>query len=213
MIPLIEPVPDALLFDTDERCSLDQLLALREVGFRGGIRTVTFSEALDPSDVTAAEVEDFMAAGLGLMIYQRVRNPGWLPSGPMGLSDAHVAVAKAQAAGYLLGGSLWGDLEGIGGTGEATIEYANDKDHAIFDAGYAPGEYVGFDVPLTGHQLFHSLIARSYWRSASNVPDVEQRGYAVRQVAENAVVAGVTVDINLARADNLGGRAYWMRNG
>jgi hypothetical protein len=210
--PVVEPVPDALLFDTDERCSIDQLLALRAAGFRGGVRTVTMHDAPDPSDLTAKEVEDFMAAGLGLMVYQRVRNPGWLPSGALGLSDARVAIAKVTAAGYLAGGSLWDDLEGIGGHAGETAEYANDKARAVKAAGFQPGEYVGFDVPLTGHQLYRSLVSSCYWRSVSDVPDVERRGYALEQVAENVLVAGVLVDISVARADKLGGRASWMRN-
>jgi glycoside hydrolase-like protein len=208
----IEPVPDALIFDTDQRCSLAQLRALRAVGFRGGVRTVTFSEATDPSDLTAQEVDDFMAAGLGLMVYQRVRYPGWLPSGALGAADAGVALAKVAAAGYLAGGSLWGDLEGIGGTGSATVEYANTKDRAIAGGGYHPGEYVGFEVPLTGQDLFRSLLADCYWKSFSHVPDVEERGYAIEQIAENVLVAGVLVDVSVARADKLNGRARWMRD-
>lgn len=50
MPALIEPVPDALLFDTDVPCSLVTLQALYAVGFRGGVRTVTFNPAPDPSD-------------------------------------------------------------------------------------------------------------------------------------------------------------------
>jgi hypothetical protein len=212
MPPLIEPVPDALLFDTDIPCSLDQLQALAAVGFRGGIRTVTFRPTPDPSDITAKEVENFMAAGLGLMLYQRVRNPGWLPSATLGKADAEVFVAKATGAGYLAGGSTWDDLEGIGGNGTATIAYANEKVTDLRAAKFDPGDYIGFDVPLTGDELYHDLITGCYWRSISNVPDVAVRGYALVQVAENVVIAGVTVDISVARADKLGGRAFWMRN-
>ena len=211
MPPIIEPVPDALLFDTDVPCTIAQLQALAAVGFRGGVRTVTFNRAPDPSDVTAREVADFMAAGLGLMLYQRVRDPGWLPSGALGRADAEVFVAKATGAGYLAGGSAWDDLEGIGGDGSATLAYANEK-AADLKAKYAPGDYIGFDVPLSGDALYHDLTAGCYWRSISHVPDVSVRGYALVQVAEDVVIAGVTVDVSVARADKLGGRAFWMRN-
>ena len=211
MTPLVEPVPDALLFDTDEPCSLGQLLALRAVGFLGGIRTVTFNPAPDPSDVTAKEVANFMAAGLGLMLYQRVRNPGWLPSATLGKADAEVFLAKASAVGYLAGGSVWDDLEGIGGNTGATIAYANEKATDLKTT-YAPGDYVGDDVPLTGDELYHDLVASCFWRSVSHVPDITTRGYALIQVAENVPVAGVMIDISLARADKLGGRAFWMRS-
>lgn len=211
MNPIAEPVPDALLFDTDERCSLGQLLALRAAGFLGGIRTVTFNPAPDPSDITAAEVGDFMAAGLGLMVYQRVRNPGWLPSAQLGAADAQVALAKVGVAGYLATASLWDDLEGVGGDGSATVAYVNAKVTAIL-AKYAPGEYIGFDVPLTGDELFHELFTHCYWRSGSIVPDVTTRGYALVQIAANVVVAGMKVDVSVATADKLGGRARWMRS-
>jgi len=210
--PIIEAVPDALIFDTEFPCSLDQLLALKAIGFRGGVRTVTVEKAVDPSDVTAKEVENFMAAGLGLMLYQRPRNPGWLPSATLGKADAEVFVAKATAAQYMVGGTTWDDLEGIGGNGAATIAYANAKAVDMRAAKFFLGDYVGFDVPLTGDELFHDLVVTTYWRSLSNVPDVVKRGYSMIQIAENVPVAGVVVDINLARADKLGGRPYWMRN-
>jgi hypothetical protein len=211
MTPTIEPVPDALLFDTDQVCSLTQLQALYAVGFRGGIRTVTFNQAPDPSDVTAEEVQNFMTAGLGLMLYQRVRNPGWLPSATMGQADAKIFLAKAAAAGYLAGGSAWDDLEGIGGNFMSTIAYEQAKSATLLTV-YPPGDYIGYDVPLNSDELFHDLLAKCFWKSISNVPDVATRGYALSQVAENVTIAGVEVDISVSRADRLGGRAFWMRN-
>lgn len=212
MNPIVEPVPDALLFDTESPCSLGLLLALKAVGFQGGIRTVTVDPAADPTDITAQEIANFMAAGLGLMLYQRVRDPGWLPSATLGKADAEVFAAKAARAGYLAGASAWDDLEGIGGSASATIAYANEKAADLKAARYVPGDYVGDDVPLTGDELFHELVVTCYWRSLSNVPDVATRGYAMIQIAENVPVAGTIVDVNLARADLLGGRPFWMRN-
>jgi hypothetical protein len=212
MNPIIEPVPDALLFDTDVRCSLAQLLALAAAGFRGGVRTVTVDAAADPTDITAEEVEDFMAAKLGLMIYQRPRNPGWLPSAALGKADAAVFAAKAASARYLVGCSAWDDLEGIGGNASATIAYANEKAASLKQAQYEPGAYIGFDLPLTGDELFQDLILTAYWRSVSDVPDVTTRGYTMVQIAENVSVAGVLVDVNIVQADRLGGRPFWMRN-
>ena len=209
--PIAEPVPDGLIFDTEEALSLGQLLALRAAGFLGGIRTVTFTDAPDPSDITAREVSDFMSAGLGLMIYQRVRSPGWLPSALLGSSDAAVALRKLAVANYLETCSLWDDLEGIGGSDASTVAYANAKTRALLAAKRFPGEYVGFDVPLTGAQLYHELAATCYWRSTSDVPDVDIRSYALRQVAVDVLVAGCKVDISVASADRMGGRARWMR--
>lgn len=207
----VETVPDALLFDTDVRCTLAQLRALFTAGFRGGVRTVTCEAAPDPSDVTVEEVSDFMAAGLGLMLYQRPRAPGWLPSAALGAADAAVFDAKAAAAGYLAGASVWDDLEGVGGTGAMTVAYANAKAARLQAAERAAGVYEGADVPLTGEQFFQELVVRGYWKSVSSVPTVPTRGYQIVQVAEDVLVAGVLVDVSVARADRLGDRARWMR--
>ncbi|MGH3303691.1 MAG: glycoside hydrolase domain-containing protein [Streptosporangiaceae bacterium] len=211
MTSIVEPAADGLIFDTDQRCSLAQLRALKAAGFLGGVRTVTFSEAADPSDITASEVQDFMSADLGLMLYQRVRNPGWRPSGPLGGADGRTAIAKAMAAGYMPKASLFDDLEGIGASSSETLDYANTKALALL-ATYLPGEYIGFDVPLTGGELFHELIASCYWRSTSRVPDIPERGYALVQISENVLVAGMNVDVSISCADKLGGRASWMHN-
>jgi Domain of unknown function (DUF1906) len=209
--PIVEPVPDALIFDTDVPLRLPTLEALAAVGFRGGIRTVTVSAAPDPSDVTAEEVADFLQAGLGLMVYQRPRGPGWLPSATLGAADAEVLLEKTARAGILVGVSRWDDLEGISGTAAATVAYANAKAAAVRSAGSPPGEYIGFEVPLGGIALYEELTSSCYWQSGSNVPIVAVRGYAMRQIAENVTIAGVTVDVSFATADQLGGRAYWMR--
>lgn len=211
MNAITEPVPDALIFDASTPCSLAQLVALKAVGFRGGVRTVTTDPAAHPSDITAAEVADFMAAGIGLMLYQRPRNPGWLPTAALGKADAEVFAAKAARANFLAGASAWDDLEGIGGSGSSTVAYANEKAQGLKGAGLSPGAYVGFDVPLTGDELFRDLVVSAYWRGVSDVPDVATRGYTVVQVAANVLVAGVLVDVNVVRADKLGGRPFWMR--
>lgn len=213
---LVEPVPNALLFDTDVKLTRAALQALFDMGFRGSIRYVGIHGPA-PEDIDGAEVDDHMAVGLGLMLVQHVRDPGWLPSAQTGQFDGEVAGKLAKACGYMAGGSLWDDLEGIGPLGHgdpsATIRYANTKFDAVRAEGYPQGEYIGFDVPLTSAELYHALKARAYWRSFSNVPDVSTRGYAMRQLVEtqSMSIGGVPLDISIVEADRLGGRPFWMR--
>jgi hypothetical protein len=112
----------------------------------------------------------------------------------------------------MMGSTTWDDLEGIGGNGASTVAYANTKATALKATQFLAGAYIGFDVPLSGDELFHDLFVTCYWRSVSNVPDITDRGYAMVQIAENVNVAGVVVDVNVVGADHLGGRPYWMRN-
>jgi hypothetical protein len=213
---IVEPVPNALLFDTDVKLTRPALQALFDMGFRGSIRYVGI-HGPSPEDIDGAEVDDHMAVGLGLMLVQHVRDPGWLPNAQTGQFDGEVAAELAKACGYLAGASLWDDLEGIGPSGHgdpsATIGYANTKFDAVASEGYPQGEYIGFDVPLSSSELFHALKARIYWRSFSNVPDVATRGYAMRQLVEtqSMAIGNVPLDLSIMEADRLGGRPFWMR--
>jgi hypothetical protein len=209
---IVEPVPaDSLLFDASQKLSRGELQALYDAGFRGGLRYVGLGGPA-PEDIDGAELENAMAVGLGIMLVQHVRFSPWVPSAPLGQRDGQVACQLAQAAGYLPGAHLWDDLEGINpAAGSAlTIAYANTKFDVCASEGYPQGEYIGYAVPLTSSELFHALKTSCYWRSFSNVPDVERRGYAMKQLVETTV-SGVDVDISVSSRDRLGGQPHWMR--
>ncbi len=209
MADLVEAVPDCLLFDTDTKLTRADMRALWAAGFRGAIRPVGFGPDPSPGDLDAPELEGLLETGFGVMVYQHVRDAGWLPSEAMGTSDGTHGVRHALAAGYAQGASFWDDLEGIAGTDSETIGYANQK-AGIVKATYLPGEYVGADVPLGSHELYADLVAPRYWRSLSRVPAPERRGYCMVQM-ETVIVVGIEVDVNYHTADRLGGRAMWMR--
>jgi hypothetical protein len=210
MPAIVEPVPDCFLLDTDQKLSRSAMQAALNCGAKGLIRYIGLGMNPGAEDIDAEELSDAMFMGLGVMLVQHVRFEGWHPSALMGETDGTVACRHAKAAGYLEGASLWDDLEGILGTGQETVAYANAKFSEVEKQGFLQGEYVGFQVPLDGHQLFSNLHARSYWKSLSNVPEVVTRGYCMLQMG-GIVLGGVDYDLDFHQADKLGGRAMWMR--
>jgi hypothetical protein len=209
---VVEPVPaDSLLFDASQKLSRLELQALFDAGFRGGLRTLGLGGPA-PIDIDGVELELFMSVGLGIMLYQRSRNKGWVPSAALGQRDGQIACQLAQAAGYLQGAHLWSDNEGVNlsSGASAVLVYANTKFDVCAGEGSPQGEYIGYDVPLTSGELYHGLKASAYWRSFSNVPDVERRGYMMKQLVETTV-SGVDVDISVSSKDRLGGQPRWMR--
>lgn len=211
MPAIVEPVPDCFLLDTDRKLTRVEMQAALSAGAKGLIRYVGFGTQPGKDDIDAEELSDAMFLGLGVMLVQHVRNEGWHPSALMGETDGVVACRHAKAAGYLEGATLWDDLEGILGTGQETIAYANAKLEQVGREGFLQGEYIGFGVPLGTHELYADLLTQSYWKSLSNVPDVAQRGYCMLQMG-GIVLGGVEYDLDFHQSDRLGGRAMWMRS-
>jgi hypothetical protein len=69
---------------------------------------------------------------------------------------------------------------------------------------------VGFDAILDSDQLFHSLNFQHYWRAPGNIPDIAVRGYQVTQPQIDIEVHGITIDVDIAKTDRLGGQALWL---
>jgi hypothetical protein len=207
----VTEAPDgALGFDADTPLTPTACAGLLAAGMSFGIRYVGFADQRSTSDdLTFAEVQDILAAGLALMVVQHVRYPGWSPSAALGAADGDAAVKHAIAVGVGPGTCLWCDLEGIRGSAADTIAHANAWTAAVRAGGYDPGVYVGAGVPLTGKQLFEDLTVRRYWKSLSQVPEVETRGYQMVQTAGGSL-AGVSIDRNRIHTDNKGDRPSWF---
>lgn len=123
-----------------------------------------------------------------------------------GAEWAQYAINAAQTIGYLTGCNLWLDLEGISNSANEVIPWANDWYDAVQSAGYVPGIYVGEPEPLTSSQLYYDLNFSHYWRSCSgSTPNVDVRGYQMFQTQCNAVIAGISVDLDTVQTDNQGG--------
>jgi len=150
-------------------------------------------------------------AGLALMAVQHVRFPGWRPVRALGMSDGANAVTHALNAGLIAGVSIWHDLEGVQQpyVGENIIDYLEAWYDQVRRPSYLPGQYVGANCGLTGEQLW-SLSVTRYWKSAGDVPDVPNRGYCMVQNLVPYPVAGISINKDEVRQDNLGGLPVGM---
>lgn len=197
-------------FDTIAKLDAAMATRLASAGLAFGVRYVGLGEP-GRDDLDAAELQALTDAGLGVMAVQYARTNGW--SGATGQADGEAAVRNALAAGVPAEATLWCDMEGRLPRADVAIAYAVHWYEAAVNAGMPdPGLYVGAGVPLTSEELFHELPFRRYWRSFSQVPNVEVRGYQMIQLFPgDVIVAGVRVDLDVVQSDYLQSRPVWVR--
>jgi len=180
-------------------------------GFKFCLRYVSRGSE-PPKDLSTAEAERILNAGLALMPVQHAHPAGWTPSSTLGIQDGQHAASNASGVGFPAGVSVWCDLEGIasGTAAQIVIDYCNAWFDAVKASGYVPGLYVGSQCILDERQLFQ-LKFQHYWRSLSNVPNISKRGYQMIQLFPADVpINGLKVDIDVAQDDYKGGRAQWL---
>jgi hypothetical protein len=197
-------------FDANTVITPDVAQTFFAQGYRFCVRYL--SRGPEPaSDLSAAEAEDILQAGLALMAVQHVRKAGWQPTGALGQQDGQAAGQNATDVGFPAGVSIWCDLEGVqpGAAAQDVIDYCNSWFTAVAAAGYLPGLYVGFASGLNEQQLF-SLKFQHYWRSQSNVPNVGSRGYQMIQLFPEVTRNGIAIDIDVTQADFKQGQVKWL---
>ena len=205
---IAQRAPTCKIVDTSAKLTADVLSAIVDAGYAGVVRYVRLPGVADTWDIDADELTTIVGAGLGLMLVQHVRYPGWNPASYSGKDDAAAALERAQAAGYAAGSHIFLDLEGIKAKAtDATIRFANDWADAVVDAGYKAGCYVGYAVPLTAMQLYELHRVDSYWSDAGRRA-VAKRGFAVRQHAE-IMIQGVPFDPDDIAPDEKGETPSW----
>lgn len=193
--------------DTAARLDAKHCALLKSDGVTFVVRYLSL-HAPSVLDLTKGERDAILNAGLGLMVVQHVRFEGWSPTAELGAEDAAAAIHHARELELPNGSVLWCDLEGMNAasTNEDAIAYENAWSRAVLLAHYDPGVYIGAGVPLTSLELFKRFVARRYWRSQSNVPDVASRGYQMVQLFPSITMAGIPVDVNFAQSDHKGSR-------
>jgi hypothetical protein len=154
------------------------------------------------ADISAAELELLCGKGLQVLLVQHCRLGPWTASAERGMGDGSVAAGFAVRCGYPRGAHLYVDLEDMAATDEAAAIHANAWGAAVVGAGFAFGVYHGFSVPLSAEQLYHELIADSYWTDMAVRP-VAVRGNAIVQ-GPPLTLGGVQFDRNTLAADKLG---------
>jgi hypothetical protein len=210
---IVIPASPSLGFDIDATLSSEAAKAFVAAGMRFAIRYVSHAAA-ESRDLTEAEVVAITEAGLALMVVVHPLDPGWVPSGDLGIAHAKAAVANMPL--NVLGGvTVWCDLEGLAQTLAGPIcVYVNSWSAVMRQEGFEPGLYVGYDTWLTAAELYDNLTLARYWKSASNVPTPIRRGFCMEQldINQTLVVDGqaFSYDKDAIMADALGGLPNWL---
>ena len=182
-------------------------------GFEFCIRYVSRQNVQPVGDLSAAEANVILDAGLALMPVQHVAPENWSPSHALGTRNGKNAARHVQQIGFPEGVNVWLDLEGARTSTphETMIAYCNAWFAEVEGAGFVPGVYVGAKAILTGNELFWRLTTKHYWKSGSRVPDIPHRGYQlVQSIIRNDKIDGVAIDRNLTKNDNFGVSVLWL---
>jgi hypothetical protein len=180
-------------------------------GFAFCLRYVSRSEP-KAGDLSAAEAEIILSAGLALMPVQHVAQDGWTPSAQLGKENGAAAVAHVQQVGFPAGVNVWLDLEGVKkDTAKAeVIDHCNAWFQVVSDAGFAPGVYVGANCGLEAEDLYWRLKTTHYWKSGSRVPSIPMRGYQLTQkIISGDKIGRISIDRNVTQNDSFGGAVLW----
>jgi hypothetical protein len=207
----IQAAPDGSLgFDSDTVVSLAVAQLFATQGYTFCLRYLSRSHGQQGGDLSANEANNILAAGLALMPVQHVAKAGWSPTEALGQTMGANAASNAASIGFPAGVNVWCDLESVaeGSDPAEVIAYCNAWFGAVSAAGYVPGLYVGPAAGLDGQQLY-DLTVEHYWKSASNVPALPERGYQmVQKLSPN--VNGIGIDVDTTMVDQKGGAPIWL---
>lgn len=210
-------VPGARGFDANTPLSDEQARAFVQAGYTFCLRYVGRTE-MKPTDLSAAEAQRLLNAGLALMTVQHVLNPGWAPTQALGQEYGANAAAFTRQIGFPPGVTVWLDLESVADNSAAAdvVAYCNAWYDQVAAAGYVPGVYVGYAPGLTGQQLYGKLKFSAYW-AAYNVDGVSRpapRGWQMVQSEGHGTIGGITTeayDVDTIHTDGKGGVPVWLK--
>ena len=212
----IQPAPPGVRgFDADLPISAAAAREFAARGYRFCLRYVGRLE-MHASDLTTAEAQAILDAGLALMVVQHVESDdGWTPGGPLGTTYGTSAAAFAQAIGVPPGVNVWLDLEGVtpGVDPADVIAYCENWYDRVAAAGYVPGVYVGWHPGLTNQQLY-DLKFQHYWGAYNVDASIPNRGWCLKQMPGTggtiADIATSDYDDDVTITDALGGTVTWL---
>jgi hypothetical protein len=201
-------------FDTDYVVSAGAAAAFREHGYKFCVRYVRRATANPARDLSAAEAQWILDAGLGLMVVQYFESEkGWTPTGEKGANNGKIAAAESAKHGLPPGVTVWCDLEAVapGTDAEQVIDYCNQWHREVAAEGYVPGLYVGWGCGLNPTQLYKSLRFSHYWGAynlnSDQVPAVRnlQMKQKVAKKADKVALHKHGIQTDTVRKDALGG--------
>lgn len=214
----VQPAPSGVRgFDANTPISASAAAQFVAQGYDFCLRYVGRTQ-MASYDLTTAEANDILDAGLALMPVQHVLDPGWAPTQSLGAEYGANAARFAQQIGIPPGVNVWCDLECVADDAKAAdvVAYCNAWYAGVADLGYVPGLYVGYQPGLSGSQLYSSLKFQHYW-AAYNVDGVstpKPRGWQMIQSVGGGTIAGITTesyDADVTQADGNGGTPLWLK--
>ena len=164
------------------------------------------------TDISAAEAQDILNAGLALMPVQHVEAGEWMPSGDLGTTYGRNAGTFAAGVGFPPGVNVWLDLESVStqATPAEVTAYCNNWYDEVAAAGFTPGVYVGWQPMLTNEELFESLKFQHFWGAYNVDAVIPRRGWQMKQSPASQQIAGIEHDDNVTHVDGLGGQVLWL---
>jgi len=197
-------------FDQNEPVSAARAKSFHEKGFRFCLRYVG-RRKMAAHDLTAAELDRLLNAGLAVMPVQHVEDdnePGWFPTAEKGTEYGRNAGRFARELGFPDGVNVWLDLELVHKAvpAETVIAYCNNWFREVEAAGFKPGVYVGFHPGLSNDQLRHRLKFSHYWGSLNVDAKIPGRGWQMKQEDAHALHQE-----DFTRTDDLGGTVHWLQ--
>jgi hypothetical protein len=191
------PAPRRKAFDTVSYVT-EYADDMKDAGYPTVIRYLNYgphyrdTPCTDPNDwfksLSRQELDGWLVAEFYVGLVQRGigrRNRGGAVAGEqVGKNAAH----NAHGLGIPHGCTIFCDCEWSSDLGVGLldqIEYINAWAYVVAAEGYMPGQYVSPDLLLTSSQLYEDLRHTvAYWKSASYVPTVNERGFVAVQTLE-----------------------------
>lgn len=202
---IVKQAVPGLAFDVDSPLTGAEYAAFKANGYDAVIRYIPRKASLVAGNLTAAEIAAALGAGLALSVVQHVSSGQWDASAELGETYGIYASEYCKSIGLPPGVSVWLDLESVSTTCSAddVIGYANAWYDKVFAAGYQPGIYVGWQVILSGAQLYENLKFSHFWKAYNADVTPAKRGYCIVQHTARTI-DGITIDPNTIQPDNLG---------
>ena len=196
---LQEAEPDMLGFDTATVVSSSVASQMVGSGYEYAIRYVSLEST--NVDLSISEATGILESGLGLMIVQRVKNPGWIPTPSLGTEYGQNAANHVSNLGFPEGITVFLDLEGIDLNTPSSdiISYCTNWYNEVENKGFSPGIYIAYDSGLDSSQL-SNLPFKYYWKSGSNVPVPDTGWDLIQQLPLDIIVNGLQIDENLTQS-------------
>lgn len=195
-------------FDINEPVGSSKARQFHENGFRFCLRYVG-RRKMSSNDLTAAELDRLLNAGLAVMPVQHVESEdSWVPTPGKGTEYGANAGRFARDLGFPAGVNVWLDLECVEKHVPAAdvIGYCNNWFDQVQAAGYKPGVYVGFRPILSNDELRKRLKFRHYWGAYNVDAKIPGRGWQMKQEDVHAVH-----QVDRTRTDDLGDQVHWFQ--